>query len=160
MKYYLVILLSLTLWTTNTASANWTANVGYHNPSGSLIGINFMYLNQDFATELGIGWLQVSSEKNGSSDQEEEESLFLGLSGDLNMKYFLTSGSIRPYGQVGFAMNFSGQLGEQNEASGNVDGAFVGAGILAGKPSFYAYTSINTRNVENYFYQFGVGTDI
>jgi hypothetical protein len=135
----------LLLISLRAGAGNWSGSVGYNNPPGANIGLNFMYLWSNWAFEFGLG--NVSSNNNSTS-----------VGGDIGFKYLFRSGVFRPYLQFGAGSGVSVTSSNSGGAGASVGGGFGGAGIfLLGNP-IYAYGSYNVGNGSN-FYQVGIGYD-
>ena len=121
-----------------SAFAGWTANIGYNNPPGA-IGLNFLYLSTKWGFEAGIGRIQAGSTTDDSSTQADESDSSLGLSGDINLKYFLSKGTFSPYlqGGVGAGIGASG-----SGLGAGLGGGFLGAGLLIGNEGFHLYGGV------------------
>ncbi|WP_234996138.1 hypothetical protein [Pseudobacteriovorax antillogorgiicola] len=148
--------------------ANWTLNLGYHNPPGATVGVNFLYFSSDWAFEVGIGWVDADAETDDedddaadTSDDDDEDSVSVRASGALNFKYFLGSGGFRPYLQIGVGAGIGAKAGDDDSGVGaGVGGGYGGLGIMAGSPSFYGYASYNIGRGSDGFIQLGFGFDI
>lgn len=147
--------------------ANWTLNIGYHNPPGSKVGVNFLYWNSPLMFEIGIGWIDVKAlaededEDNAATDEKENDDLRVAVAGALNIKYLLSSGGIKPFLQLGVGAGSYVQAGDHNDLGAGVGGLYGGIGLLLGSPGFYAYASFNLHaNSKDSFAQFGLGFDI
>lgn len=159
MNRFVFIILLLLL--PGSALANWTLNIGYHNPPIATFGVNFLYFSSDWAFELGIGWLDgdITGEDNSSNQNEEETSIRASAAGSLNFKKFFASGSFRPYLQLGIGAGIGVQAGDSGGFGAGVGGVYGGGGVMIGGPSLYLYGSYNLAS--NYtFAQFGLGFDI
>ena len=138
------LFLAISLFSLNS-QANWSWNVGYHNPPGAEVGINFMKLWSNWAFEAGIGSLDINSNNNNS----DGDSLQIG--GALSLKYLFMSGFFRPYVQGGFGTGLA--IGDG--ASLGTGNSYLGAGaFFIGKP-FYVYLSLLFEN--NGSTQLGIG---
>ena len=134
------------------ARGEWTANVGYHNPITATYGLNLLYLGRSWGFEAGIGWLDLYSSKDSSSDTKRHTSA--SVVGDVNLKYFLTTGSVRPYLQGGFGAG----VGASNSGAGaSVGGGFAGIGVMLGSTSVYFYGSYTVDASHNNIAQGGLG---
>jgi hypothetical protein len=162
------------------ARADWTANVGYHNPYGSTYGLNALYWGQKIGFELGVGWVDVSAETNGNDpdekkdedgdgdvDQADEDErkrdaeARLVVAGEADLRYFLASGTVSPYLQGGFGLGFSAKAGEGDSGAGaGTGGGFAGLGLMLGSKSFHGYAALNLDGNQNPFFQAGIGLDI
>lgn len=147
------------------ARADWTANIGYHNPVIATYGLNLLYFGQSIGFEVGLGWIDVKSEtsKDSSSDSSTDSSskktnTSLHLAGDLDLKYFFTSGKVRPYVQGGVAYGIGAST--NNGASAGTGGGFAGLGLLFGGPPLYAYAAYNFDSSRDGFVQVGLGTSL
>ncbi len=137
-------------FTTQTYAIDWSMNIAYNNPPGANGGFNFMAEEGDFALELGLGIPDFSK-----SDT-------LRIWGDVDVKYLgLSSGSFRPYIQIGFMQALQGSLKGTNDLAADYGGAYGGVGFFFRGSSLYAYTSVNKWiGHDSIFYQFGIGLDI
>ena len=144
------------------ASAEWTANIGYHNPVISTYGLNFLYFGQNLGFEIGLGWIDVQSESTKESDDasntKKSTGTSLHLAGDLDVKYFLSSGKFRPYIQAGVAYGVGAST--ESGASAGTGGGFAGLGIMAGTPDLYLYGAYDLNSSRDGFVQAGIGTSI
>ncbi len=151
------IIIGMLLLNSSVTFANWSWNIGYHNPPGSAFGLNFMKLWSNWAVEVGIGYLGSSETKssttNSGSSNSNSNTAQISTSGDLNLKYLFSSGTFRPYlqGGLGTAASVSNKTGANASASNN----FVGAGFFLMGSSVYFYTSY-VYNTEGLF-QVGIG---
>lgn len=155
-----LLLLTALLFCASKAQAGaWTWNVGYHNPAVSTFGLNLLWFGSEFGFEAGIGWIDVSSveETNGA---KKKSSTKLNIAGDVDGKYFLTSGKFRPYLQAGFGIGFGATTGDDAGASAGTGGGFGGIGLLIGSPDFYAYGSFNMNGSKETFAQAGIGAGL
>lgn len=142
----------------SAAWAGWTLNLGYHNPPGSLVGLNFLYLGSSFGFELGAGWLQFNTKDtdHSPSDNDKDTAAFAIL-GDANIKYYFRPGtSVRPYIQGGMDAAIGGDVGKTTDLGAGIGGPFFGLGLFLGKPSFYGYGAVNTGQ-GGMFVQGGLG---
>ena len=164
-----VISLAACLAGSETALANWSLNLGYNNPPGASLGVNFLYRGSKIGFEVGIGWVDAdakvedddSDDEDGEDDDDEETSAGLALAGDLNVKYFFSGGGVAPYIQGGFGAAVSGKVGDGGGANAGLGGGFAGVGLMAGGNDLYLYLSANVAgSTDNLFYQVGVGFDI
>ncbi len=146
------------------AAADWTWNVGYHNPAGSTVGLNLLYLGQTFGFEAGLGWLDVRADSDDSkddkvnSDDDKKTGGSFAAAGDVNLKYFFGSGTFRPYAQAGVGVGLGARTG--SGAGASTGGGFAGLGLLIGSPSFYGYGAYNLDGSRNAFGQAGLGFDL
>ena len=147
------------------ADANWTLNLGYHNPPGATVGVNFLYLSSGWAFEIGIGWVDADAtddedDDSTNSSDDDEDSVTVRASGGLNFKYFLSGGGLRPYLQIGVGAGVGAKAGDDSGVGAGVGGGYGGLGILAGGRDLYVYGSYNIGSGSNGFLQAGFGFDI
>lgn len=147
------------------SQANWTLNLGYHNPPNATVGVNFLYLNPTWAFEIGLGWVDASSEDsqdtaNDTTSTDSQESVTLKASGALNVKFFLGYGGIRPYVQLGAGAGIGAKAGDENDFGASVGGGYGGVGLFMGSSSLYVYGSYNFGSYRSNFVQAGFGFDI
>lgn len=145
------------------AEANWTLNLGYHNPLNSKIGVNFLYWGSQWNFEAGIGWLDADAEADddaGEADKDDDK-VSVQAAGDIDVKYRFGSGGIAPYVQLGIGAGTGVEVGDDTGGGVGLGGPFVGAGLFFGKPNFYGYAALNllteSKNTE---VQAGLGFDI
>ena len=137
------------------AHADWTLNIGWHNPPGSTLGVNFLYLGQAWGFEAGIGAVNLAAE--GTAAQDDRDNAHLSISGALNVKYFFGSGGVRPYAQVGFGAGIGATVGDDAGAGGGVGGPFAGLGIFGDAGKWYVYAAYNVWQNSGGSPQAGVG---
>lgn len=147
------------------AHAVWTWNIGYHNPAVSTLGLNFLYLGTDWGFETGIGWIDVRSNAEDAKETEttaddNKESTSLTVAGDVDVKYFLTSGKFRPYLQGGVGVGLGAKTGSGGGVGAGTGEGFGGLGVLFGSQALYAYASYNLNGSKSAFVQAGVGADL
>ena len=148
----------LTTFISAPALANWTFNLGYHNPPGAKVGANFLYIGSDWGFELGLGWLDLdSSDKDGDND---DDSTTAQASGAVSVKYFLSSGAARFYVQAGMGAAIGAEVGDDNDLGAGLGGPYGGLGLLLGSPKFYGYAAYNIGRGDDGFAQAGIGFDI
>lgn len=136
------------------AIAGWTANIGYNNPPGA-IGLNFLYLGSKWGFEAGIGKVNANSTTDDSSTKSDESASSLALSGDLNLKYFLSKGTFSPYFQGGVGAG----LGASNSGVGaGLGGGFLGLGLMIGNEGFHLYGGV--IGAKSFGAQVGLGMKI
>lgn len=135
---------------TSIAQADWTWNIGYHNPPNSTIGVNFEYFWSKWALELGAGFLDF-----GTKDRSNTATLY--LAGDVNMKYLFLSGVFRPYLMGGLGLGSGTSVGDNTALGASAGGGFVGGGVLMRGHPVYAYLGLAIGNASTF--QFGVGFD-
>lgn len=129
-------------------SAKSSINVGYHNPPGSTVGINGLWVWDNIGLELGLGWLNVASDDDSNSSS-------VHAAGDINLKYIFSGQSVRPYLQGGYGLGLGASAGDSTGASAGLGGGFAGIGLMFGGAKYYAYASGNYST--SVFGQFGVG---
>lgn len=141
----------------------WSLGVGYHNPPGSTIGVNFMHLWTNWALELGIGYIgSYESENNNASNNQNNSSasdrdkVIYTVAGGINLKYLFGSGPVRPYLQGGLATFISTSNSGTVGAGASLNDPFGGFGIFfsLGKEAYLyvSYLLVNTSTL-----QIGVG---
>ncbi len=162
-------LLSLTLcawpalFMSSVAEANWTLNLGYHNPMNSKFGVNFLYWGSQWNFEVGIGWLDANAEADDDKDEvdTDDDKVGVAAAGDINFKYRFSTGGIAPYLQLGMGASTGVEVGDDTDGGVGLGGPFVGGGLFFGKPAFYGYLALNllieSKNTEA---QAGIGFDI
>jgi len=139
----ILLILSTVLFTQMSFANECSASVGYNNPPGANVGLNFMYLWTNWAFEFGIG--QVGSSTSSSNTTT------VSTSGDLNFKYLFGSSWFRPYIQAGTGVGLSVGSG----ASAGTGGFFGGVGFFAMGQPIYAYLSYNAGTAN--WFQLGIG---
>jgi len=146
MKTTLVLLISLFI--SNLALAgDWSFNLGYNNPPGSTVGLNFMDLGSQWAFEFGVGGIQSNNQGNSSTS----------VLGDINFKYLFGGSGVRPYIQVGAGSAATVTTGSGTTANVGIGGVFGGVGIMAVGRPLYIYLSGDVGGNSNFFFQAGVG---
>ncbi len=129
-------------------AGNWSANLGYNNPPGSTIGLNFMDLGPQWAFEVGVGEVQQQSAGNTTTTS---------VLGDLNFKYLFSSSGLRPYLQLGAGSSASVTSNSGVNANVGVGGLFGGVGFMAVGQRLYLYMSVDTGFNGGGFFQGGLG---
>jgi hypothetical protein len=142
--------------------ANWTLNLGYHNPMNADLGVNFLYWGSQWNFEVGIGWVDADAKATDDKDEavKDDDGVGLALAGDLNVKYRFVNGTIAPYVQLGIGAWTSAAVGDQTDANADLGGPFAGIGLMIGKPNLYVYAAYNVDKNENDQVQAGIGFDI
>ncbi len=145
----LIVLMTLSL---NSYAYKWSINLGFDNPPGSDIGLNYMALIDDnWAFEFGFGVPNVF-EKNSS------ETLGARINMDLNLKYIFNGSMFRPYLQVGHTASILGLIGDEFDLQFSTGSGFFGGGLFILGSSAYLYLSGNKFfNGSDWFTQVGVG---
>ncbi len=148
--------------------ADWTLNVGYHNPRPATYGVNFLYLGSQWGFEAGIGWIDVNAEKSSDDDdddatdgsaKDDDGDASFAVAGDVDVKYFLASGGVRPYLQFGLGAGFGAD--DDSGFNAGAGGPFGGIGLLAGSPSLYVYVAGTVDGaVQGPRLEAGVGFDL
>lgn len=152
------------------AVANWTLNLGYHNPLNATVGVNFMRLSGNWAFEIGIGWVDLNTidtdkddqpnnnSNNNNANDEDEDTAQAAIAGEIDIKYLFSSGSFRPFLQGGFGAGVAAEVGKHIDAGAGIGGPFIGGGLFMGSPKFYGYVS--TIFTEHFPIQAGIGFDM
>ena len=153
------------LLSSRTALANWTLNIGYHNPVYSHLGLNFNYWGSQWNIELGIGWIdgaaQQAEDKDNNGTNEQDNKIAAAAAGDIDIKYRFMTGTFSPYIQGGFGASTYAEVGDSSTADANVGGPFVGLGFFIGSPAFHAYVAGNyLLDPKDTQIQAGIGFDI
>lgn len=131
----------------NALAGSWGALVGYNNPAGSRLGLNFLYQDSTWGFELGAGGLATVSDSDNDSSAV--------VWGDLDLKYFFASSLWRPY--------FEGGMGYSVAAGGAGNGValgspFVGLGLLyAGKTLLFTVAGDYKINSSTFYPSAGIG---
>ncbi len=146
----IVIALLLGVSSQQAMAAGWSWSLGYNNPPGATVGLNFMHLWSNWAFEVGIGAVQVKDE---NSTTNNEDAKTLQVAGDVDLKYLFGSGWFRPYLQGGMGAGIGVKSGDETSAGAGIGGGYFGGGIfMIGNP-FYLYASYNSPS----FAQVGIG---
>ena len=148
-----------------TARANWTLNLGYHNPVNATVGLNVLYFATQWAFEAGLGWIdakteQTSDTSNGSTSKTKTNGGSIHAAGDIDVKYLFASGKMRPYLQAGIGVGLGAGAGSAAGFGASAGGFFGGIGLMLGSPDLYGYGSFNSDKDGNTFAQAGLGVDI
>lgn len=154
MKKAIVTFLLVVFANSQNASAyGWSWSLGYNNPPGSTVGVNFMYLWSNWAFEFGIGGVQQSTGTDSGGNETKATSVL----GDVDFKYLFGSSWLRPYLQFGAGSSATVTNQSGNTLSAGIGGNYYGAGIfLMGNP-FHIYLSYNMASSS--FIQAGLGFD-
>ena len=131
---------SFVLLFTSNSFAGWNWGIGYHNPPGSTLGVNFMYLWSAWALELGIGSIDGGTSNNNSSNDNST----LSIGGDINLKYLFGSGFFRPYLQGGMGLGTGLTIGDNTGAGAGTGGIFFGGGAFLMANPFHIYLGLIT----------------
>lgn len=169
-KQLLIVLASVGFCLASPCYANWTLNLGYHNPMNAHWGLNFLYWGSQWNFEVGIGWVDAdvgtsndtdtTNTTNTTNEEEEDDTVGLAIAGDINLKYRFTSGAVTPYIQVGLGAWTAAAVGDNSDANADLGGPFAGLGLMFGKPNFYVYAAYNVNKSEDGQFQAGLGFDI
>lgn len=153
----------LFLASTSPALANWTLNLGYHNPLNSKLGVNFLYWGSQWNFEIGVGWLDADAEADDDKNEadKDDDKVSFSAAGDIDVKYRFSTGSVAPYVQFGFGAGTGAEVGDDTDAGVGIGGPFAGLGLFFGKPTLYGYLAGNylleSKDTE---FQGGIGFDI
>ncbi len=133
-------LLSTLLLPSAALAGPWGVLLGYNNPAGSNLGLNFLYQSGGpWGFEFGVGGLYGKSTENAKS---------VSTWGDVDVKWFPTAGPWKGYLEGGLAFS----LGTGTEGSGlSAGGPFVGGGLMySGSSVLFHVTAdykINSRGI-------------
>lgn len=137
------LILALLLTTSIPSAAHargWSWNIGYHNPPGATVGLNFLHQWTNFAFEAGIGSIDSKRTDDPNTNEDESKTNTVTVGGDINLKYLFGSGWARPYLQGGV---MTGVAANNNSAGAGTGSGFWGGGLfLQGNP-FYFYLGAN-----------------
>ena len=140
-----------------SARADWTVNAGYHNPIVSTYGLNLLYIGSEWGFEAGLGWVDIHDQKTTDANGKETTDTQFHAAGDVDLKYFLSSGTVRPYLQGGVAVGIGATNGGAGAGAGD---GFGGIGLLIGSPKLYIYGSYNMNAAKDDFVQAGIGVGL
>lgn len=160
---YLGLMFFFTSLVSTNAFANWTLNLGYHNPVYSKVGVNFLYWGSQWNFEIGVGWIDGDAHADDDKDEEnkDDDHVSAAAAGDIDLKYRFMTGTFSPYIQGGFGASTAARVGDDSGADANVGGPFVGLGFFIGKPAFHVYVAGNYMiDPETTQIQGGIGFDI
>lgn len=136
----LLVVLLTTSVPVNAYARGWSWNIGYHNPPGATVGLNFLYQWTNFAFEAGVGSIDSKNNNSSSTTGGENKSNTVTVGGDINLKYLFGSGWLRPYLQGGV---MTGVAADNDSAGAGTGSGFWGGGLfLQGNP-FYFYLGAN-----------------
>jgi len=100
-------------------AGSWGVLLGYNNPAGSRLGLNFLYQGSTWGFEMGAGGLAAVSDADSDSSAV--------IWGDLDLKYYFASSLWRPYFEGGMAYTVAAGGAGSGFAAGS---PFVGLGVL------------------------------
>ena len=146
-----------------TALANWTLNIGYHNPVHAQLGVNLLYWSDQWNFEIGLGWIDGQAEVDDDTNEvrRDDDRIAVAGTGDIDFKYHFGRAGFAPYLQVGFGAGTSASVGDNTGAAAALGGSFAGLGLMLGKPGFYGYAAYNILiESEDMQVQAGLGFDI
>ncbi len=152
-----------TILKSTSAFADWTLNLGYHNPVYSKVGVNFLYWGSQWNFEVGIGWIDgdIHADDDKADKNKDDDNVAAAAAGDINIKYRFLTGTFAPYIQGGFGASTYAKVGDNSGADANLGGPFVGAGFFIGKPAFHVYLAGNYMlDPQTTQIQAGIGFDI
>lgn len=138
----------ITLSTQKAEAGEWGMLLGYNNPAGSNLGLNFLYQSSgSLGFEVGVGGLYrttTTTTTSGAASSTSETSI--DTWGDIDLKWLPGAGPWRPYLEGGLAFG----LGAGSSGSGIAAGSpFVGGGLLySGRTMLFHITAdykINSR---------------
>lgn len=153
------------LFTAKTAKADWTLNLGYHNPVYSHVGVNFLYWGSQWNFEVGLGWVDGNARDaediDNDGDVDRGNQVSAAAAGDIDLKYRFSTGTFSPYIQAGFGASTSAELGHDNGVNADLGGPFAGAGFFIGSKKFHVYVAGNYLiDHKDTQVQGGIGFDI
>lgn len=152
------LLIATLLTPTLLFAKGWSWSIGYNNPPGAVPGVNFLKVWDQWAFEVGVGYVNAQNTKDDpDTPEDEEEDTTAIIGGDLDIKYFFSGGrTFQPFVQGGTGYGIA--LGsDKNGAAAGVGGFFVGVGFFLGNTSdFHVYTSANVGN--DLFFSIGAGS--
>lgn len=130
-----------------SANADWSFNVGYHNPPGATVGGNFMYLWTNWAFELGVGYINKTEVINKDSHDKNTKNAYYTVGGDLNLKYLFRAGqTFRPYFVGGVGTGVSTSSGGDVNAGASITHPYGGGGFYLMGNSAYLYLGVLVIN--------------
>lgn len=104
--------------------------LGWHDPHGTELGVNALFIGQTFGLGLGVGSVATESDKSKSE---------VSLSGDVTLMWLFSSTSVRPFLRIGLPAGGDAS----NEAGAGIrvgaDGPFGGAGLLLSGSKVFGY---------------------
>ncbi|MEN9528404.1 MAG: hypothetical protein RI932_277 [Pseudomonadota bacterium] len=101
-------------------AGSWGMLLGYNNPAGSKLGLNFLYQGAPFGFEVGVG--DVDETKTASGEKKGAV-----IWGDVDIKYYPSVGLWRPFLEGGLTYSVGIAGSERGLAAGS---PFAGGGIL------------------------------
>jgi hypothetical protein len=157
----LLLIVSILLFS-GVAKADWSWGLGYHNPPGATVGVNFMHLWRNWALELGVGYIgsneyannKANDNKNNPAASDSDRVTYT-VAGDVNLKYLFSSGFVRPYLQGGVGTYVSTTSSGAIGAGASLSHPFGGAGLFFMGRSMYLYVSYLFINQSTF--QAGIG---
>ena len=149
-----ILYLGIIFSTQICSAGGWSFNLGYRNPPGSLLGLNFLYLWSNWAFEAGVGGVEQSKGIDPATGSETKTTSVLGA---LNFKYLFDGQTFRPYLQVGVGSSASITTNSGATASAGSNGGYFGGGLFLMGPPIYVYLSLNSSGGTGSFFQGGLG---
>jgi hypothetical protein len=140
---FIVVLLTSNL----SPAQGWSWNLGYNNPPGSTLGINFMHMWTNWIFEFGIGSASSAEDANGKTVS--------ALAGGVNLKYLFDTTGLMTYVQGGSGAGIA--TGGGSTTLGVGGSAYGGLGFLAMGSKWYGYGSGNVASHGGAFVQVGFG---
>jgi hypothetical protein len=123
-----LVLIFSAIFGSRTAHAGWGIDIGYHNPPGANVGVNFTYFWANWAANMGVGSINTTGTNNSNTAT---------VLGDFNMQYLFGANTVRPYLQGGITLGSSATVGSGGGVAVGTGAGFLGGGImLKGRPVF------------------------
>jgi hypothetical protein len=122
------VIIFLSVFGSRTTHAGWGIDIGYHNPPGANVGVNFTYFWANWAANMGVGSINTTGTNNSNTAT---------VLGDFNMQYLFGANTVRPYLQGGITLGSSATVGSGGGVAVGTGAGFLGGGImLKGRPVF------------------------
>lgn len=137
--------------------ADWSLNIGYHNPPGSNLGVNFLHEWSNWAFEVGIGSISVESTDSANNSSSSTSA---GIGGDLDLKYQFGRSGIRPFLQGGVLVGTGAVVGDNGGVAAGTGAGFLGGGINFSGKDLYFYLGANAFSSRSTEFFLGLGFDI
>lgn len=125
----------------SAAAGSWGALLGYNNPAGSKLGLNFLHQGPTWGFEFGFGGFAAGIDSSGNTSALTW--------GDLDIKYYFASSLWRPYFEGGIAYSFAAGGAGNGLAAGS---PFAGLGVLYSGSRVLFTVSGDYKINSGYFY--------